>query len=72
MSVDERRVIGARVEALARHVTSESETRRLYGSNWKTKLVSGTVVSFRDQNEGMEGRGKRKNWLVTADYEMPG
>jgi len=72
MSVDERRVIGARVEALARHVTSESETRRLYGSNWKTKLVSGTVVSFRDQNEGMEGHGKRKNWLVTADYEMPG
>ena len=37
---DERLVVGGQVHALAKHVTSEAETKRLCGSNWKTKFVS--------------------------------
>jgi len=44
MPQDPRLVIGNQVHALARHVTHESHAKRLFGSNWKTKLVTGTFL----------------------------
>ncbi len=41
---DERREVGAVVQAKARAVTSPSECKRLYGTNWKSQTVTGTVL----------------------------
>ena len=62
---DERLVVGGQVHALARNVTSEAETKRLYGSNWKTKFVNGKVLSFRFEASTDGGRG---SYYITARY----
>ena len=72
MVVDTCRKVGSLVQAKAFHVTSIPECRRLYGSNWNQKLLCGTVLSVRDKNEGNQSTGKRKNWLITAEYDLNG
>lgn len=67
---DPRRVVGNKVQAKAFHVTSESESRRLYGSNWKTKLLDGIVTAVRDKNGGNTSARKRSNWMITAEYDV--
>ena len=62
---DVRRIIGSKIHALAKHVTSEQECRRLFGSNWSTKLVEGEVVSSYD---GRKPGGGRANWIVVGKY----
>ena len=62
---DTRRVIGSKIHALAKHVTSDQECRRLFGSNWSTKLVKGEVVSSRDARKP---GGARANWIVNGKY----
>ena len=44
--MDPRRTIGATVHTKAMHNTSEAECIRRYGSNNKTKLLKGKVLSF--------------------------
>jgi len=72
MRSDARRKVGTRVQAKASNVLNEAQCRRLYGSNWKTKLLSGIVVGSRDKNEGSTGPRKQKCWLITADYDLNG
>ena len=62
---DTRRVIGSKIHALAKHVTSDQECRRLFGSNWSTKLVKGEVVSRRDARKP---GGARANWSIVGNY----
>ena len=62
---DVRRIIGSKIHALAKHVTSDQECRRLFGSNWSTKLVEGEVVSCHD---GRKAGGARANWIVVGKY----
>ena len=44
--MDPRRTIGATVHTKAMHNTSEAECIRRYGSNNKTKIFKGKVLSF--------------------------
>ena len=62
---DVRRIIGSKIHALAKHVTSDQECRRLFGSNWSTKLVEGEVVSSHD---GRKPGGARANWIIVGKY----
>jgi len=64
-AVDARLVIGNAVQTRAKLVTSDAECRRLYGSLWKTKVVSGIV-------RGVEKplRNGRRQTLVTADWNL--
>jgi hypothetical protein len=63
---DNKRVIGGKVHAFACHVTSEAECSRQYGSNKKTKLVNGAVVSV-EKRRTATGRA---NWFIEADYQL--
>ena len=62
---DVRRVIGSKIHALAQHITSHQECRRLFGANWSTKLVEGEVVSSHD---GRKAGAPRANWIVVGKY----
>lgn len=62
-----RTVAGARVHALARHVTSLAECARRYGAEKNTRFVSGTVICARTDTSGA-----RANTFVTAEYEFMG
>ena len=69
VGTDDRCLVGARVLAKATQVTHLAECSRRYGSNAKTKRVSGTVVSV----ESLSLPGKtRKSCFITADYELGG
>ena len=47
--IDPRIVVGGQVHALAKHVTHPYECRRIFGSNWASKLVNVTFVQSYDQ-----------------------
>ena len=40
---DPRKSVGANAHALAKHVTSDAECKRLYGALWHSKYVNGVV-----------------------------
>ncbi|KAI2494204.1 Transposase IS4 [Fragilaria crotonensis] len=64
---DPRLYIGASVEAKARmFVTSLAECSRRYGTNAKTKVVPGLVVSF-GQDRAPPGRSRATTFIV-ADF----
>lgn len=64
---DIRSIVGNEVNALAKHVTHESNAKRLFGSNWKTKRVTGIVTSA----ETRQAQGNaRASWFVTATYSL--
>ena len=42
--IDPRKIIGMEIHAYAKHVTSEAECTRLFGSNASTRLVNGVTV----------------------------
>ena len=66
--VDPRRVIGNTVQAKAIHITSEAECGRRFGSQKKTHMCSGVVVSAVDKlNES-----GRRTCVVTARYDLGG
>ena len=61
---DPRLYIGASVEAKAVFVTSLAECSRRYGTNAKTKVVPGLVVSF-GQDSAPSGRTRAIMFVVT-------
>ena len=69
MPTDLRRVAGSKVQALAKHVTSDAECKRLFGSNWDTKLLPGVVISA--VSKTLPGRS-RASWLIVARYVVTG
>ena len=66
--VDPRTVVGGRVHALACHVTSEAEAKRVYGSNWKSATVNGTVLEVRKRTKDNNKNGQT---YVYASYMFP-
>ena len=62
-----RKVPGSNIHALARHVTSIQECRRLFGSNWSLKIVNGVVISARHHQLL---NNHRKSWLITGKYQV--
>ena len=66
---DDRCIVGARVHAKATQVTHLEECSRRYGSDAKTKRVSGTVVSVELLSRPEK---TRKSCFITADYELGG
>ena len=66
MAPDPRTVVGSFIRAKACHVTSHAECRRLYGSNWNTKMVRGTVIRAFQQSSVTI----RRYWYVVANYEL--
>jgi hypothetical protein len=64
---DPRLYIGASVEAKAMFVTSLAECIRRFGTNAKTKLVPGLVVSF-GQDSAPHGRARAIIFIVANFY----
>ena len=64
---DGRREIGAQVQAKAIAVTSASECKRLYGTLWKSQMVTGTVKRVVTPPAGS---GKQTslvcNWIISS------
>ena len=67
VKIDPRKRIGTEVHAYAKHVTSEAECARLFGSNASTRLVNGVTVGCRNIREP---GGNRENWKVIAVYKI--
>lgn len=61
---DPRTVPGNRVTTRARRITCESKCVQLYGSNWKTQAVAGTVDGVIVKN-GKNFRRINANWEFT-------
>ncbi len=68
-SKTKKTVVGSRVQAKARNVTSESEAKRRYGINWDTKMVQGTVTKAFTKPSTT---GKTQGWQIEAEYEFDG
>ena len=66
MPVDQRKIVGATVHALAVHVTALSECTRRYGSNNKKKLLDGVVIRV-DTKRTQTGR---TSTTVVAEYQL--
>jgi hypothetical protein len=64
---DPRLFVGASVEAKAMLVTSLAECSRRYGTNAKTKVVPGLVVSF-GQESAPPGRSRAITFIVADFY----
>ena len=64
---DPRLFIGTSVEAKAMLVTSLAECSRRYGTNAKTKVVPGLVVSF-GQESAPPGRSRAITFIVADFY----
>ena len=64
---DPRGVPGTAVYTRARLVTHSSECARLYGTNWKTKVVSGKIVKINTRTK--QGKSIR---YVEADWDLRG
>ena len=67
-NIDPRTVVGGKVRALACHVTSEAETKRVYGSNWKSATVNGTVLEVRKRTKD---NNKNLQTYLYACYMFP-
>jgi hypothetical protein len=63
---DPRLYIGASVEAKAMFVTSLAECSRRFGTNAKTKVVPGVVVSF--GQESTPGRNRASTFIIANFY----
>ena len=44
MVADQRKTVGGKVRALARHIQSPAECKRRFGSNWDTRFLNGRVI----------------------------
>ena len=62
--IDPIRFMGGKVRDLAKHCTQPSECRRLFGLNWASKLVNGTVVQFYDRV--IPGNTRPSNFIVAT------
>ena len=61
--VCEKRSVGSRVHAKATAVLCVAECKRLYGSLWKTKNISGTVLEVvKDRSSGRVKTSFRVKW----------
>ena len=65
-NTDPRRMEGGKVHALACHVANLSECNRRYGSNAKSKLVNGRVVSVQNRPTATG----RASTMVRAMYKL--
>ena len=66
--IDPRKVVGGKVHALSWNVTSEAESKRVYGSKWKTATVNGTVIEV---NKRGKDNSKTVQTYVNASYMFP-
>jgi hypothetical protein len=62
-----RKVVGNRIRAKAKHVTSDVECKRRYGSNWKTKMLYGVVV---DVENIINPTLKSNKTMITGTYNL--
>ena len=67
--IDRRRIVGNPIHALAKHVTSDAECKRLFGSFWSKKLVNGVVL---DACNGRRAGSNRANWIINGKYFIQG
>jgi hypothetical protein len=67
--VDPRKVVGNHIRAKAKHVTSDAECKRRYGSNWNTKMLYGVVV---DVENIVNPTTKTRNRMITGTYNLSG
>jgi hypothetical protein len=65
--VDLRKVIGNYIRANAKHVTSDDECMRRYGSNWNTKMLYGVVV---DVENIINPTTKTSKTMITGTYNL--
>jgi hypothetical protein len=66
MPVDQRKIVGTTVHALAVHVTALSECTRRYGSHNKKKWLNGVVIRV-DTKQTITGR---TSTTVVAEYQL--
>ena len=63
--VNPRTVVGGWVHALSYHVTSEAKAKRVYGLNWKSATINGTVLEVRKRTKD---NNKNVQTYVYASY----
>lgn len=68
MSQDPRKIIGAKISALAYHVTSLAECSRRYGSNAKRKRIEGVVKAV----EGRQTKTGRTSCYIHGEFDLGG
>ena len=68
MSQDPRKIIGAKISALACHVTSLAECSRRYGSNAKRKRIEGVVKAV----EGRQTKTGRTSCYIHGEFDLGG
>jgi hypothetical protein len=59
--VDPRKVVGNHIREKAKHVTSDAECKRRYGSNWNTKTLYGVVVNVENIIKQQQKAGNNDN-----------
>ena len=60
---DSRNIVGGKAHAEACHVTARANAKRVFGTNWSSKLLNGRVVRVGQRTP--EGK-LRVSWFVTA------
>ena len=64
---DKRKIVGEKVYAKAKHVTSDAECSRLFGARAKQKELPGKVIEVNE----FRTRNNRSSTSITADYVFP-
>jgi hypothetical protein len=67
--VDPQKVVCNHIRAKAKHVTSDAECKRRYGSNWNTKMLYGVVV---DVENIVNATTKTSKTMITGTYNLSG
>ena len=65
----DKKVVGTQIEVRASVLRSEPECRRRYGSNWRTKLIRGKVVS---SDVRRVRNNNRRTTFITGEYQFEG
>jgi hypothetical protein len=66
MAPNPRVVVGSFICAKVCHVTSDAKCKHLFGSNWNTKMLQGSVLRAFQQHSA----AGRRYWIVVANYEL--
>ena len=64
---DSRSIVGGKVHAKACHVTAITNAKRIFGTNWRTKLLNGRVIRV---NQRIPEGKLRASWFITATYTL--
>ena len=65
----DKKVVGTQIEVRASVLRSEPECRRRYGSNWRTKLIRGRVVS---SDVRRVRNNNRRTTFITGEFYFEG